>query len=73
MKIQKTLFCSLAVMAVLAGCQQETEQETKSDMVDSQPQQEQVVKADNTNNKKAHNPIDDHTYGNLHEVDLKHL
>jgi len=73
MKIQKTLFCSLAVMAVLAGCQQETEQETKSDMVASQPQQEQVVKADNTNNTKAHNPIDDHTYGNLHEVDLKHL
>lgn len=73
MKVQKTLFCSLAVMAVLAGCQQETEQETKSDMVDSKPQQEQVVKADNTNNKKAHNPIDDHTYGNLHEVDLKHL
>lgn len=75
MKIQQTLFCSLVVIAALAGCQQETEEKSKpqTELIAAESQQEQVAKAESSAVKKAHNPIDDHTYGNLHEVDLKHL
>ncbi|MHC9510745.1 M1 family metallopeptidase [Kangiella sp. M94] len=75
MKLQQTLFCSLAVIAALAGCQQETEENSKpqTELIAAESQQEQVAKAEPSAVKKAHNPIDDHTYGNLHEVDLKHL
>lgn len=75
MKIQQTLFCSLAVIAVLAGCQQETEENSKpeTELFAAESQQQQVAKAESSDVKKVHNPIDNHTYGNLHEVDLKHL
>ncbi len=75
MKIQQTLFCSLVVIAALAGCQQETEENSKpqTELIAAESQQEQATKAEPSAVKKAHNPIDDHTYGNLHEVDLKHL
>lgn len=75
MKIQHTLFCSLAVVAALAGCQQDSNDESKSETSISEvkTQEVEVSKVEPAKARKAHNPIDDHTYGNLHEVKLEHL
>lgn len=79
MKKHQYLIYSLAVVAALAGCQQESEdvaeKQQKAESATSEIVTEEVVvsKPEKEEVRKAHNPIDDHTYGNLHEVDLKHL
>ncbi|MBD3652933.1 M1 family metallopeptidase [Kangiella sp.] len=79
MKKHQYLICSLAVVTALAGCQQESEdvaeKQQAAEAASTQVDTKEVVvsKVEQEEVRKAHNPIDDHTYGNLHEVDLKHL
>lgn len=78
MKKHQHIIYSLAVVAALAGCQQESkeasEKQQNAEAATSEvvTNEVEVSKAETVVRKK-HNPIDDHTYGNLHEVDLKHL
>lgn len=79
MKKHQYLVYSLAVVAALAGCQQESEEVAEKQKAAENATSEIVTKevvvstVEKTEVRKSHNPIDDHTYGNLHEVDLKHL
>ena len=79
MKKHQYLVYSLAVVAALSGCQQESgevaEKQQAAENATSEIVTKEVVvsKVEQAEVRKAHNPIDDHTYGNLHEVDLKHL
>lgn len=79
MKKHQYLVYSLAVVAALAGCQQESEEVSEKQQTAENATSEIVTKevvvstVEKTEVRKSHNPIDDHTYGNLHEVDLKHL
>lgn len=79
MKKHQYLVYSLAVVAALAGCQQESEEVAEKQQAAENATSEIVTKevvvstVEKTEVRKSHNPIDDHTYGNLHEVDLKHL
>lgn len=79
MKKHHHLIYSLALVAALAGCQQESEEVAENQQASETATSEvvtkevEVSKVEKTEVRKKHNPIDDHTYGNLHEVDLKHL
>lgn len=79
MKKHHHLIYSLALVAALAGCQQESEEAAEKQQASEAAASEvvtkevEVSKVEKTEVRKKHNPIDDHTYGNLHEVDLKHL
>lgn len=79
MKKHQHLIYSLALVAALAGCQQESEEAAEKQLASEATASEvvtkevEVSKVEKTEVRKKHNPIDDHTYGNLHEVDLKHL
>ncbi len=79
MKKHQHLIYSLALVAALAGCQQESEEAAEKQQASEAATSEvvtkevEVSKVEQTEVRKKHNPIDDHTYGNLHEVDLKHL
>ncbi|AUD78989.1 aminopeptidase [Kangiella profundi] len=79
MKKHHHLIYSLTLVAALAGCQQESEEAAEKQQASEAATSEvvtkevEVSKVEKTEVRKKHNPIDDHTYGNLHEVDLKHL
>lgn len=79
MKKHQHLIYSLALVAALAGCQQQSEEAAEKQQALEDATSEvvtkevEVSKVEKTEVRKKHNPIDDHTYGNLHEVDLKHL